>query len=332
MGFKSYKILIMLFSLVIYFGQDKDCLVTINTNLVDEIKLQVEIIQEELIKEIEIQKEIDELEEEIEIEVNLVKFKIEGLKLKEGTASEEVFKVIKFLKEKGYTDIVENYYYDNKIKEIVARYQEENDLIVDGIVGKGTYEKINEDIERDKIIISDVELNFIEASPERDWIIINKSNNTLYHLIGEEIIGKYPVATGKNVAYTPEGKFTVVSKAINPSWGGAGRYTPVRGGDPKNPLGKRWMGLSINGGGTYGIHGNSNEESIGTFASLGCIRMFNEDVEFLYDFIPKGTPVWIGNETRLKEYGVLFDFPYERVASIDVSLHLTKNQLLTMLY
>ena len=68
------------------------------------------------------------------------------------------------------------------------------------------------------------------------------------------------------------------------------------------------MGLSIKGGGTYGIHGNSNIDSIGTYASLGCIRMFNKDVEYLYDLIPMGTPVWIGNETILNDLGVLFNF------------------------
>ena len=36
----------------------------------------------------------------------------------------------------------------------------------------------------------------------------------------------------------------------------------------------------------YGIHGTQEPESIGTASSLGCLRMRNEDVEELYDFIP----------------------------------------------
>ena len=66
------------------------------------------------------------------------------------------------------------------------------------------------------------------------------------------------------------------------------------------------MGLSIKGGGSYGIHGNSDKESIGKYVSLGCVRMYNQDVEILYQLIDKGTAVWIGNEIKLKEYGILF--------------------------
>ncbi|HNQ24197.1 MAG TPA: L,D-transpeptidase [Phycisphaerae bacterium] len=35
----------------------------------------------------------------------------------------------------------------------------------------------------------------------------------------------------------------------------------------------------------YGVHGTIDPDSIGRNASHGCIRMFNEDVEFLYDLL-----------------------------------------------
>lgn len=303
---RNFTFAIMFFSLVIGGKQHKKDLISLDASIIKTIKPQIEIVQEEIIEE-NILSEINELQEEIETKVDLIKFKVDGLKLKEGVASEEVFRVNKFLKEKGYTDITENYYYDNKIKEIIIKYQKENDLIADGIVGINTYKKINKDIDTNNISIPEMRVAFTEEVPEGDWIIINKSNNTLYHLKGKEIINKYPVATGKTAEYTPEGKFTIVTKYQNPGWGGAGIHKPIKGGDPSNPLGKRWMGLSINGGGSYGIHGNSNEESIGSYVSLGCIRMFNKDVEKLYDLIPKGTPVWIGNEIKLKEFGISFD-------------------------
>lgn len=151
------------------------------------------------------------------------------------------------------------------------------------------------------------EIDFKVEVLDKSWIIINKSNNNLYHLKGNEIIKRYPVATGKTPEHTPEGKFTIVTKYINPAWGGAGIYKPIRGGAANNPLGKRWMGLSIKGGGSYGIHGNSDQDSIGKYVTLGCVRMFNEDVESLYQLIDYGTPVWIGSETQLNEYGVLFN-------------------------
>lgn len=151
------------------------------------------------------------------------------------------------------------------------------------------------------------EIDFKVEVLDKSWIIINKSNNSLYHLNGNQIIKKYPVATGKTTGHTPEGKFAIVTKYINPAWGGAGIYKPIRGGAINNPLGKRWMGLSIKGGGTYGIHGNSDQTSIGKYVTLGCVRMFNEDVESLYQLIDYGTDVWIGSETQLNEYGVIFN-------------------------
>lgn len=278
------------------------------------IKKQEEVeedIQEE--RQEEIDKEIKEiLPEEVQEEqkAEIIKFDINGLMLREGISSDEVLNLKSFLKKKGYTDIVDGYYFDNKTKNIVARYQKENGLQSDGIVGKNTYQKINEDMELNKISISEIEVEFTSEISIGDFIIINKSSNTLYHIREKKIVKKYPVATGKLPEYTPEGKFTIVTKYVNPAWGGAGKHKPIKGGEPNNPLGKRWMGLSIRGGGSYGIHGNSNKNSIGKYISLGCVRMYNEDVEALYNLIDKGTPVWIGNETKLREYGAIFKINY----------------------
>lgn len=307
MWIKNIVLVSIVFSLVGINDYESD----ISKDALDAI-----VIQKEIIKDIEFQEKDTEKEksnsmdednedrQEIEKEIKLIKFNIDGLKLKAGVASEDVFKVSKFLKEKGYTDITESYYYNNKIKEVIIEYQKENNLIADGIIGRNTYQKINEDIEINKIRIPEIKLSFKEEVPGEYWIIVSKGNNTLYYLKGKEIINRYPIATGKNKEYTPEGKFTILIKYKNPSWGGAGRYEPVKGGAPNNPLGKRWMGLNIRGGGIYGIHGNSDRESIGKYVSLGCIRMYNKDVENLYDLIEIGTPVWIGNWIKLEEYGI----------------------------
>ena len=46
----------------------------------------------------------------------------------------------------------------------------------------------------------------------------------------------------------------------------------------------------------YMIHGTHeyDEDSIGNAASHGCVRMYNEDIERLYDLVEVGTPVYIG--------------------------------------
>lgn len=87
-------------------------------------------------------------------------------------------------------------------------------------------------------------------------------------------IKAYPVATGKPTTPSPVGTFTIVNKQL----------------DPGGPFGTRWMGLSEP---HYGIHGNNNPPSIGTAASNGCIRMYNKDVEDLFNLVPVGTVVRI---------------------------------------
>lgn len=131
-----------------------------------------------------------------------------------------------------------------------------------------------------------------EASVDRQ-IVINKVTNQLAYFEGDELVKVFPVGTGKKASYTPEGNFKVVSKLVNPYY----RAKNIPGGDPQNPLGVRWLGLNAGGtkGDVYGIHGNNNPDSIGKYVSLGCIRMYNRDVIWLFDRVPLGTPVSIIN-------------------------------------
>ncbi len=146
----------------------------------------------------------------------------------------------------------------------------------------------------------------IESPPtEGKWITINKTKRILTLYENTKVLQKYPVAIGNPPSLTPHGKFTVVSKVVNPTWGGGGYAKPVKGGIPQNPLGYRWMGLSYKDGGTLGIHGNNSPYSIGTNVSHGCIRMINSDVEQLFTVVPKSSPVWIGTEEVLKEWNVV---------------------------
>lgn len=112
------------------------------------------------------------------------------------------------------------------------------------------------------------------------------------------IAKRYSVAVGMPGYATPTGRFTITNKAVNPAWTkpnsdwvpAGERGDVVAGGDPANPLKARWLGLYDG----VGIHGTSEEGSIGTRASHGCIRMRVADVIDLYDRVPVGTPVLIG--------------------------------------
>ncbi|WP_442596394.1 L,D-transpeptidase [Neobacillus sp. D3-1R] len=122
-------------------------------------------------------------------------------------------------------------------------------------------------------------------------IIINKKTNQLAFFENGKLIKTYSVATGKTSKLTPEGSFYIREKIKNRPYYKLG----IKGGDPKNPLGDRWLGLSVKEKGAYpyAIHGNNNENSIGKYVSAGCIRMHNKDVRNLYEKIQTKTKVVI---------------------------------------
>ena len=122
-------------------------------------------------------------------------------------------------------------------------------------------------------------------SPATRRIVISIPDHKLTLLEGDKVLRVYAVATGKLSTPSPEGEFRVVNRVAHPTW-----FSPhgvVKPG-PANPLGTRWMGLSAAG---YGIHGTNAPDSIGKYASHGCIRMRNRDVEELFKLVPVGTPV-----------------------------------------
>ncbi len=94
------------------------------------------------------------------------------------------------------------------------------------------------------------------------------------------------VGLGKDGS-TPVGEFTAGHKLKQPTYFGDGAPVPFE--DKKNnPLGTRWITIQGAGAGQYGIHGTWEPESMGKEMSKGCVRMLNEDVEWLFDLIVPG--------------------------------------------
>jgi lipoprotein-anchoring transpeptidase ErfK/SrfK len=114
-------------------------------------------------------------------------------------------------------------------------------------------------------------------------VLVDKSDYTLTLLLDGRFIKQYPVGTGESDK-TPEGKFVIENKLKNPVW-----YSPdgiYQFGDPKNVLGTRWIGFEDKKGlYGYGIHGTTDPDSIGKEMSNGCVRLKNEDVEDLFDYV-----------------------------------------------
>ena len=140
----------------------------------------------------------------------------------------------------------------------------------------------------------------VSNAASKHMLIINTKKNTLNYYVNYTLVREFRCATGKASTPTPQRKTTIVNKIKNRPY----YKTGIPGGDPRNPLGKRWMGLNIDGtqGSTYGIHGNNNEKSIGKNVSHGCIRMHNSEVEWLFDQVPLGTVVLIKNTSNSDNY------------------------------
>jgi lipoprotein-anchoring transpeptidase ErfK/SrfK len=125
-------------------------------------------------------------------------------------------------------------------------------------------------------------------------IVVRTSERRLYYVLGGGRAIRYPIAVGmpgKEWA----GRTTIGRMEVNPIWGPPAEVKRDKPSlpdlippGPRNPLGPRAMLLS---GTEYAIHGTNRRTSIGTRASYGCIRMYNEDVVELYDRVSIGTPV-----------------------------------------
>jgi len=136
--------------------------------------------------------------------------------------------------------------------------------------------------------------------PDVDFsIVVDLSDNTLTLLNHGKFFKKYRVRTGKFEGLTPTGRFTIRTKLKNPQWEDptTGKIYPP--GHPENELGTRWLGFNRAG---LGIHGTIHPESIGKYASRGCIGMLKDDVEELFDLVPRGTPVTVVGKRREKTY------------------------------
>jgi lipoprotein-anchoring transpeptidase ErfK/SrfK len=128
-------------------------------------------------------------------------------------------------------------------------------------------------------------------------IIISQSQRKLYLTQGDGTAIIYPVAIGKS-GKAWSGWARVNGKYVNPAWSPPAvvkHDNPrlpdvIPGGSPHNPMGMRALTLDRD---EIAIHGTTQamRSSIGSAASYGCIRMYNEDVVDLFDRVSVGTPV-----------------------------------------
>ncbi|NLN93293.1 MAG: L,D-transpeptidase family protein [Candidatus Hydrogenedens sp.] len=135
----------------------------------------------------------------------------------------------------------------------------------------------------------------LKYTPKDFSIVIERSTCSLFLMDNKGIFKRYKTGLGKPGHETNLGKYTIGTKQKDPVWHkpGAG---PIPANAPDNELGTRWMPLEPADEGLprdLGIHGTIAPDTIGSFASKGCARMHNEEVEELYDLVVRATPVEI---------------------------------------
>ncbi len=156
-------------------------------------------------------------------------------------------------------------------------------------------------------------MNVIPDAP-RDGIVINLPSMRLLYSTREGdgtddplTVSSYPIGIGREGWATPLGATKVIQKVVDPAW-----YPPasiraehVELGDPlprvvppgpDNPLGRHMLQLGLPG---YLIHGTNKPAGVGLRVSHGCIRMYPENIETLFERVPRQTPVTIVNQPAL---------------------------------
>jgi L,D-transpeptidase ErfK/SrfK len=148
-------------------------------------------------------------------------------------------------------------------------------------------------------------------------IVVSIPDRKLAVLEDDRVVKIYQTAVGAPKSPSPSGAFQVAQRIPNPTWYGKGKVVPP---GKANPLGTRWIGLSLKG---YGIHGTNNPSSIGRNASHGCIRMRNQDVEELFPMVAIGDAVELFEERTPELERIFGSVTATTTASVVPSQHST---------
>ncbi len=173
---------------------------------------------------------------------------------------------------------------------------------------------------------------FVLPNVPHQGIVINLAEKRLYYFpAGQNKVITFPIAVGKSGWSTPLADTQITQKTKDPIWtvpasilaesARKGIYLPkyVPPG-PKNPLGQYALRLAIPG---VLLHGTLYPNTIGTSSSHGCMRLYPEDIQHLYNEVPVATPVKIINQPY--KIGQLNNQLYVEISSKAVEQPIVEN-------
>jgi L,D-transpeptidase ErfK/SrfK len=183
---------------------------------------------------------------------------------------------------------------------------------------------------------------YILPDTPREGIVLNIAEMRLYYYPPastgtERVVYTFPVSIGRMDWKTPLGATKVVAKDIDPAWrppasikaehAAEGDILPdVVPGGPDNPLGRYAMRLGVPG---YLIHSTNKPFGIGMRVTHGCVRMYPEDIEWLFGMVQVGTPVrLIDQPVKVGQMnGVLFLESHEPLEEDNIPIKVTLEQV-----
>lgn len=133
--------------------------------------------------------------------------------------------------------------------------------------------------------------------PVREGIVLNLSELRLFYFTKNGDVMTFPIGIGREGWQTPLGVTTVVRKRQNPSWVPPASIREENPDlpdmippGPDNPLGSYALYL---GWERLLIHGTNRPYGIGKRSSHGCVRLYPEDIERLFDAVAVDTKVTV---------------------------------------
>ena len=132
----------------------------------------------------------------------------------------------------------------------------------------------------------------VPANADQTRLVVKLGERRVYVYRGKTVQATYPIAIGKSGWETPTGSFRVFSMIQNPGW-----TNPVTGSvltqGQQTPLGSRWIGFWTDGINQVGFHATPERKSVGNAVSHGCLRLYEEDAQALYEQVKLGTVVTV---------------------------------------
>jgi len=139
----------------------------------------------------------------------------------------------------------------------------------------------------------DIPTRWILPPTQHQGVVINLPELRLYHFLPKTgMVTTFPIGIGDLGWKTPVANGKITDRKVNPVWVVPESLRPKYGfisvpPGPYNPLGKYWVGLSLDG---YGIHGTNIPWGIGRLVSHGCIRLYPEHIALFFEEVCVGTP------------------------------------------